>query len=155
MTLSYRFKKEKLADGTIVSRPRIFVVLSGKEGSVEIPALIDSGADTTVIPESIAKAIGIPISGRKFKLYAYRESNEVVSSTANITFLGKMERQSVNLRIPVLVSLSKEGYEDEEDIVLGVNGVFDAFDITFKKSQNRIILKKTDNDFMLKFKEKI
>jgi len=153
MTLVYKFKKEKLTDGTLVSRPRILVVLNGKASSIEVPALIDSGADITVIPESIAMAIGISMSGEKSKLYAYRESNDVVSSSVNITFLGKAGRQSVNLKIPVLVSLSRKGCEDEEDIVLGIGGIFDAFDITFKKSQNRIILKKT-NSILSMFKLK-
>ena len=58
------------------------------------------------------------------------------------TFLGKAERQSVTLtNVPVLIALSKKGFEDETDITLGINGVFDAFDISFRKNQNKIILK--------------
>lgn len=154
MSLIYRFKKEKLKDGKYAVRPRILVVLSGKNTSIEVPALIDSGCDTTVIPEGIAKAIGLDMSGEKNKLYAYRESSDVIESSANITFLGKANRQSVRLsNVPVLVTLSKKGFEDESDIILGVNGIFDAFDITFKKSQNKIILKKVGPVFLNVFRQ--
>lgn len=142
MSLVYKFKKEKLIDGRYASRPRILVVLKGKIVSIEVPALIDSGCDTTVIPESIARAIGLDMGGDKTKIYAYRESSDVIESKANITFLGKANRESVKITVPVLIALSKKGFEDEEDITLGVNGIFDAFNITFKKANNKIIFKK-------------
>lgn len=86
------------------------------------------------------------LNGERDKLYAFREESEVIHSFAAIKFLGKEPRQTVTLNaVPVLVVLEKEGYDDEQDIVLGVNGIFDAFDITFKKSKNRIILKPIDN----------
>ena len=123
-------------------RPRILVVLSGKDTSIEIPALIDSGCDTTVIPEGIARAVGLDMGGKKNKVYAYRESTDVIESNASLTLIGRANRESIKIKIPVLIALSKKGIKDEEDITLGVNGIFDVFDITFKKSQNKIILKK-------------
>lgn len=142
MTLVYRFKKERLQNGAYVSRPRILVELSGSNGSIVIPALIDSGSDITIIPEGIAKAINLNMKGKKDKLYAYRESADVIQSTASITFLGKEYRQSVTLNnTTVLIALAKEGIKEEEDIVLGIEGIFDAFEIIFKKSENKIVFK--------------
>jgi len=133
MSLIYRFKKEKLSDGNFVSRPRINVVLKGDDTSIEVPALIDSGCDTTVIPEGIARAVGLDMSGKKSKVYAYRESSDVVISSADFTFLGRIKRQTVTLsKVPILIALSKTGFQDEEDITLGINGIFDAFDIIFR-----------------------
>lgn len=142
MALIYKFKKEKLEKGTTVLRPRIYVLLNGKVAQIETPALVDSGADITVIPEGIAKAIGLKMDGAKSRLYGHRESSEVVHSEAEITFLSRAGRENVSLKIPVLIVMKKENLEEESDIVLGVEGVFDAFDITFKKASNRIILKK-------------
>lgn len=151
MTLIYRFKKEKLANGRYAARPRILVVLQGEHASIEVPALIDSGCDVTVIPESIAKALGLDMSGEKDKLYAYRESNEVIQSKATFTFVGRVQRQSVTLnQVPVLIALAKDAAEEEHDITLGVEGIFDAFDITFKKSQNKISLQKATRSLQLK-----
>lgn len=140
MSLVYKFKKEELQNGEYTLRPRIFVRLSGDKIPIEVPALIDSGSDITVIPEGIAKAVGLDMTGEKSKLYAYREANDVIRGYAIITFLGR--RESVKLRVPVLIALSKEGVEDEQDIVLGIDGIFDAFNINFRKSENKIIMHK-------------
>lgn len=142
MTLIYRFKKEKLESGAYVSRPRILVEVSGINSAIIVPALIDSGCDTTVIPEGIARAIGLNLEGEKDKLYGFRESSEVIQSKAIITFLGKEHRQSVKLtNVPVLIALADKKDKEEDDITLGIDGIFDSFEITFKKAQNRIIFK--------------
>ena len=143
MALVYKFKKEKLLNGSYAHRPRILVILHGKNTSIEVPALIDSGCDTTVVPEGIAKALGLEMHGEKHKLYAYREANDVIVSSVEITFVGRGNRESLKLaKVPVLIALSRQGMEEEDDLILGVHGIFDAFDITFKKSSNQIILKK-------------
>ena len=141
MALIYRFKKEKLKNERYAIRPRILVELKGQNSSIIVPALIDSGSDITVIPEGMAKALGLNIEGVK-DLYAYREESDVIQSTMSINFLGKEYRQSITLSIPILIALRKEGIKEEEDIVLGIDGIFDAFEITFRKIQNRIIFKK-------------
>ncbi|MBI5073139.1 hypothetical protein HZA99_04940 [Candidatus Woesearchaeota archaeon] len=142
MTLFYKFKKEKLDDGTMVIRPRILVAIRGESTTIEVPALIDTGCDTTVIPEGIARIIGISLEGKHETLYAYREATEVVESKASITFIGKANRESVTCTIPVLIAISKQGIIDECDITLGISGIFDVFDITFKKTENKIICQK-------------
>jgi len=84
------------------------------------------------------------MKGEKDKLHAFRESNNVRHSSAAITFLGKEHRQSIPLRnIPSLIVMEGEDSEKEEDITLGVEGIFDFFDISFKKRQNKIILKQS------------
>lgn len=42
--------------------------------------------------------------------------------------------------------MKKEGLAEESDIVLGVEGIFDSFDITFKKTNNKIIMKKVSSN---------
>lgn len=141
MALMYKFKKEKLRDGSFVARPKIPVILHGNENSVMVTALIDSGCDVSVISEDLAKAVGLSLDGEKDKLFGFRESNEVTHSKANLTFVGKEQRENVRLdHLPVLITTSSES-SDEEGIVLGVQGVFDKFDIYFKKLKNQIILK--------------
>lgn len=143
MTLIYRFKKEKLLEEGYAFRPRILVTLHGSSLSIDTPALIDSGCDTTVISESMAKSLGLNMNGRRSKLYAYRESSDVIQSSADISFIGRAGRESVRLsKVPILITVSSDAVEDEGDITLGVNGIFDHFDITFKKKSNKILLKK-------------
>ncbi len=142
MPLTYKFKKEKLEDGSYVSRPRILITLKGSKASIDIPALIDCGADTSVIPNKIAKAIGLSTQGEKTKIYTYLESTDVVRSKASFIFIGRAMRESVTLdNIPVLIDTSDRD-DGEQEIILGVDGIFDNFDITFKKSKNKIIFKR-------------
>jgi hypothetical protein len=139
MVLVYKFKKEKLDDGMYVSRPRILVRLGTSKNSIDVPALMDSGSDITVIPRGIAEYIGLKFGGKKTKLYGYNEATDGEESLVDITFIGKAERQSVKLQdVPVIIPDTKV----DDDVILGVIRIFDEFDISFKKSDNKIILKK-------------
>ncbi len=139
MGLLYKFKREQLEAGQFVSRPRIPVILHG-ENSIEVVALIDSGCDITVIPEDLAKAVGLNLKGTESTLYGFRESNKVIQSKASLTFMGKEKRQNIKVQIPILIVESKEGFSEDAGIVLGVEGVFDKFNINFKKAKNQIML---------------
>ena len=141
MVLTYKFKREKLERGGYVQRPKILVTLQGSRRSVQLPALIDSGCDAVVVPQGVANLVGLKVEGEKNKLIGFREEHEVVVSSAMIILPGRVDRQSVSLQTPVLVTLEEFGCLDDFDIVLGIAGFFDKFDVTFKKSRNRIILK--------------
>jgi len=140
MGLTYKFKKEQLQDGTFVSRPRIPVILHGENVSVEVVALIDSGCDITVIPEDLAKAVGLNLKGSESTIYAFRESSKAINSKASLTFMGKEKRHNIKVQAPVLIIKSEEGFSDDAGIVLGVEGIFDKFNINFKKTKNQILL---------------
>ncbi|MBR9690713.1 hypothetical protein GOV08_03430 [Candidatus Woesearchaeota archaeon] len=154
MTLTYKFKKEKLENGRIVARPRILIRIKGTFTTIEVPVLIDTGCDVTVIPENLARAIGLRIKGKKTKLFAFRESTEVIEEKLDIILLGREERQNIIIKnVPVLISLDHEDYEDDSEVVLGIEGIFDFFDVTFKKSQNKIIFKPIPQDMKKQFKK--
>lgn len=86
MVLTYKFKKETLDNGDFVYRPRINVLLKGSKSTIQIHALINSGCDTTVIPEGIAKAVGLKIKGKKDKLYSFREYTNIIQSKQTCCF---------------------------------------------------------------------
>lgn len=140
MGLVYKFKKEQLEDGTFVSHPRIPVILHGENVSIEVAALIDSGCDATVIQEDLAKAVGLNLKGSESTLYAFREASIVINSKASMTFMGRKARQNIKVQVPVLIVKSKEGFSEDAGIVLGVEGIFDKFNIHFKKNKNQIVL---------------
>ncbi len=145
MPLIYKFKKEKLDDGGYVSRPKILVRLSGESFTMDVVALLDTGCDITVIPENLAKALGLKMTGKKEKLFGFRESSEAIKSSLNVSFLGKEDRQTEKLNnVPVLVVLQNKG-DENEDMVLGIERIFDEFEITLKKHKNEIILKRVAN----------
>lgn len=46
----------------VIFRPEIRLTVHGPSGSGDFLALVDSGADNTILPESIARALGIPLT---------------------------------------------------------------------------------------------
>ena len=61
----------------------------------------------------------------------YRERTKVLTSKANITFLGKVERENVKLTsVPVFIT-PENVYKFLPEVVIGVRGIFDKFEIKF------------------------
>ena len=72
MVLVYRFKKEKVGKN-YVSRPKIPIRLSWKGENLNAIALIDSGADITIVPPEIAEMLKLEFS-EEHEIETYRES---------------------------------------------------------------------------------
>ena len=145
MVLRYRFHKEKLKDGSVAYRPLVLVDVSYDDNHLpfNIAALLDSGCDVTIIPESFAKLLKLR-EYEETELIAYREKTKVKLSKANITFLGKVERENVKLtNVPVFITPENDD-KFLPEVVIGVRSIFDKFEIKFNLGQNRIELKKTD-----------
>lgn len=145
MVLRYRFHKEILKNGSIAYRPLVLVDISYDSNHLpfNVAALLDSGCDVTIIPESFAKLIGLK-GYEETELVAYKERTKVKTSKADITFLGKVLRENVKLP-SVHVFITPEN-DDKflPEVVIGVRGIFDKFEIKFNLGQNRIELKKID-----------
>ena len=138
MVLTYKFQKQELEDGSTILRPKIMVTLEGSKDKFPLIALLDTGCDTTILSESVATLIGLDQSGRRLKFYAYNESCDAIESQCIITLQGRQQREEVRLQVPVLIALG----DQSEEVVLGLAGIFDQFNITFKRKENRITLKK-------------
>lgn len=135
MTISFRYKNIKRPNGTLVKTPSIPVTLAGKE-SFETVALIDSGADVSAIPKSIAELLGLNLESKITSAYGIGGKVNSVESSARILIQKGHERYSFNLPLKVIL--------DEYDfpILLGRLGFFDKFVITFDQENERILLKK-------------
>jgi len=144
-TLIYSFKHTRVQNGTCV-RPMIPITLRGTT-SFPFIALLDTGCDATVIPDKIAQLIGLNMKGRKTKIFGQWDTGtDAIESTCTMMFLGKLHKNTVILKdVPVLIAVTKEGYDGDItnncEMVLGIKGIFDHFDITFEKTEDKIILK--------------
>ncbi len=141
MTLRYRFSKER-ADGRTVFRPRVYVKLIGPKDSVSVHAILDTGSDISILPKSFGDLLGVESDGKETTIEAFHEKYDAVPVKLNVVFLGKVERQSVNVdNVPFLIPLEKsKKWYIADDVILGIERIFDCFDITLKKSENRIEL---------------
>ena len=122
--------KEKLLDGSFSFRSKIPVTLIGDSTSMKFLAVLDSGADVSIIPKVIADFLGIncDLESKKHFLGFGKEMFECAGARTDMLFHCRQERLSEKLEnVPVLIALSGE----EKEPVLGCAGVFDSFNITF------------------------
>lgn len=135
MTISFRYKSVKRPDGTLVKTPSIPITLIGKE-SFDTIALLDSGADISAIPKSIAELLGLDISGDMHFAYGIGGKVKSVESSVKILIQKAHERYSFNL--PVKVVLDEYNFP----ILLGRLGFFNKFVVIFDEESEKVMLKR-------------
>ena len=136
MTITFRYKTVKRPDGTQVKTPSIPILLMGKE-RFETVALLDSGADISVIPLSLAELLGLEINSKK--VIAYGIGGQVDSVDTSVNILIEKGHEKYNFKMPVKVILEKYDFP----ILLGRVGFFDKFIISFDQQNEKITLKKS------------
>lgn len=138
MTIVFRYLHIPRADGTLRHAPYIPILLRTKfDKLVKVIALLDSGADETVLPYDLAELLGLTTQGEAFDTGGIGGSVKVKATRLPLTIEGKRESYHLNIRALIL-------QEKEADIplILGRHGFFEEFQITFKQDQEKIILKK-------------
>ena len=135
--MSFKYKSIKRPDGDIVKTPSIPIILTGRSNvKIEFMALIDSGADLSVIPEDIADLLNIDMDGKKDKSKGIGGEVEVINSKINVKI--KKGHEDYSLNVPVQVILG----DNKIPVILGREVFFDEFSITFDQINDRILLKK-------------
>jgi hypothetical protein len=128
--LSFPYKR---IDGRL--RPIIPIEITHKAQSIRYEVLVDSGADTSIIPGDIGRAIGIDVeSGDRFELGGVTGENRI----------GYFHR--VTLRIGKYSYQTKVGFmnnmREGSFGMVGQKGFFDRFAIKFDYAERKLILHK-------------
>jgi len=122
-------------DGIFLSMPQMFVSVSGKDGSRTVSALLDSGAAVSVADIGIAKSIGAVLDKKK-----------------GISF-GGITAGAKEPAYPARVKIKVEGFKEitttvyfakiskAYTLILGQEGFFDRFTITFQKKKDTFEIK--------------
>jgi len=129
MTFYFRYKQ-------INNFTRPIVIFSIK--GIEFFGIIDSGADSSIMPKEVAEVLGINIekladdeirtvSGQLVK---------VKRAYFDVGFKDLRENKTIN-KVPFHISLDNS----LKDIVIGRAGIFDNFTITFEQMYKRVSLK--------------
>ncbi len=134
MSLSFRYKAVKRPDSTIVKTPSIPIILHGTEPFNTL-ALLDSGADMSVLPLPIAEILGLDMSGEKLPAYGIGGIVESVQTKVVVTI--EKGHEHYNFSLPVKIVLGKYDFP----MLLGRAGFFDRFIITFYHAGEKIVLK--------------
>jgi len=139
MTLSFRYKRVKRPNNKEIKSPSIPVTLSGKGGKYRFIALLDSGADISVVPQVVAELLGLDLTGSKEE--ARGIGGVVPAVQSNVTLEIGKAHENYTLNIPIKVLLVSTSNEEEIPILLGRAGFFDKFVVTFNQREERILLK--------------
>ena len=138
MAITFRYINIQRDDGTLMSAPFIPVYIRADSGRlIRVVALVDSGADTTVVPKDLAIILGIKESSKAFDTGGIGGKVKVKHSRMSLKIKGYHERYTVN--IPVLVLQNENA---DVPLLLGRNGFFESFDVLFRQAAQKITLKK-------------
>jgi len=130
--IEFQFKKvysKKLGE---VLKPIIPVTIGGAEQSVGVSMLLDSGADLSLIPYSVGKAIGLELD--------MENRSEVQGiGEGSIPYI----LSQVRIKIGDVETSVRVGWAliEEVPLILGRLDVFQQFSAEFREFENKIILK--------------
>ena len=138
MAIIFRYVHIKRSDGTLRKAPFIPIIVRNKWGQLmRVVALLDSGADYTVVPKDLAELLGLTESEHQEETGGI--GGKVSVKNSRLSFDIKKDREKHSLTVPVLVL--QDNYSDVP-LLLGRNGFFEEFHITFKQNEEKIVLKK-------------
>lgn len=107
--------------------------------SFQFIGLLDSGADFSVIPQDVAELLGLKLTGQKEKVRGIGGWIESVNENVFISVSKGHENYSFKLLVKVILGTPEQ--TGDIPIILGRNGFFNLFKITFDQANERVSLK--------------
>src|SRR3989344_7424027 len=107
MTISFKYKSIKRPDGTLVKTPSIPITLIGKE-SFDTVVLLDSVADISAIPKSIAELLDLNLKGNA--AFSYGIGGKVKSIESSIRIVVQKGHEKYDFDLPVKVILDEYNF---------------------------------------------
>ncbi len=134
MAIIFKYKLQKRADGVEAKLPHIPIEIKGNgPGWIQTMALVDSGADVSVIPRDLAELIGLDLSGKE--TIANGIGGQVKTLKTKMSIKIQNSHENYKFRdVPVEVIMQ----ETKAPMILGRNGFFDKFIIIFDHQGEKI-----------------
>ncbi len=136
MSLIYHFKKLPGKKGASIKTPSIPITFSGNSSlNLSEIALVDSGADCSIMPRGLAEVLDLDLSGKKNPSWGLSgEAIECIETNVKLK-IGN-SRNNYEFMIPILVSP-----DDNCPVILGRRTFFEKFKITFDGKHGILMLK--------------
>lgn len=136
----YEIPKSPLDGSTEIHRPEILVHLIGEAGDLFCLGLVDTGADSVVIGQTIARQIGVKLRPKhRWPVHGFSgHTLEAVLGHVEIEMVSRTE--SFCWQLPVAV-VSYPDLASEETVVLGQSGFLEYFDVRFLGESHMVELK--------------
>ncbi|MBS3077544.1 retroviral-like aspartic protease [Candidatus Pacearchaeota archaeon] len=136
MTITFKYKRIRRPDNSEIKTPSILVTFGGAGAKYDFMVLVDSGADVSVIPKSIAELLGLNLAGEEEEASGIGGVVPAVESSVQIEIHKGHEHYSFVLPVKVILD------DSDFPILLGREGFFDKFVVTFNQSEEKLILKR-------------
>ncbi len=140
--LTFDYIKEKYG-GILIPRPRVEIKLSNGNKSFKTAMLVDSGADTSLLPMEIAQILELDLnSGDRIESSSASGKFTTVRKEVNAELVKGTKTIKLGI-MPVLISL-RDSHENisNSHALLGRSLFFRKFDITFRENSFKLILRK-------------
>lgn len=135
--MHFNYKSVRRPNGGFVKCPMVPVTITGNSAMrIEFMALLDSGADLSVIPKDVAELLNLDIHKETSKSKGIGGDVNVINTNLLVNI--SKGHESYNINLPVQIILNNENIP----VILGRAGFFDEFDILFDQKNQRVSLKK-------------
>lgn len=129
--MKFRYTTSPFTDrqGRFIKRPLVEVTLSGPSGKIPVLALLDSGADSTLIRADYARALGIPLNRQHVQNFIG------IGPERMPCFLAPITLQVRYFEAPFMITA---GFIDSRsvDVLLGQADFFEHFRVRFEKDHD-------------------
>ena len=119
-------------DPVVIFRPEIRVTVHGPNGSRGLRALVDTGSDNTILPEAVARTLGIRLRAGKGPRATAFGGHAIALSYADVDL--ELAHAEQRLRWSARVFFVA-GDAADESLILGHQGFLDYFTATFDGEQ--------------------
>jgi hypothetical protein len=119
----------------VVYRPEVVLRVAGKNSDLYLAALVDTGADETILPLSVAAEIGVDLDTDRMSLAGGVSGQhiELVPGKVELELLGTPDRY----RWSSVISFARFDSPDDECAILGHAGALQYFTATFDGKRHR------------------
>lgn len=144
--MNFRYRQYEIPDGresgklVTVYRPVIAVTVSGPSGDLFQRALVDTGADFSILPLSIAPLLGITLDPKNNRVGESATGHNLAVSIGKVTLEITQGRERYHWVTEVGFALLGGTYHDE-DAILGHGSFLDFFTATFDGKKHELALK--------------
>jgi predicted aspartyl protease len=135
--MNFKYKSLPRKDGPPRKTPTIPVTFIGPEDSIDIVAILDSGADISVLPLEVGEQLGLDLTKNRSPCGGI--GGEVDTAEDHVRVGIAQGHENYTFDIPVKVVLDPNS---SIPVLIGREGFFEEFEITFDERRERISLKR-------------
>jgi predicted aspartyl protease len=135
--MNFKYRSLPRKGGPPRKTPTIPVTLMGPDDSIDIVAILDSGADISVLPLEVGEQLGLDLTKNRSPCGGI--GGEVDTAEDHVRIRLAQGHENYTFDIPVKVVLDSSS---SIPVLLGREGFFEKFEITFDENREKISLKR-------------